>query len=52
MLRPLTLRMPDHALPKGPFWLKTKKTFEIAEYVTCLGEKIPDLKVGYETKGL
>ncbi len=38
-------------MPQPPFWLKQKKTFEMAEYLTCLGEKIPDLKVGYETYG-
>lgn len=51
MLKPLTLRMPDHTLPSAPFWLKQKQIFEIADYTTCLGEKIPDLKVGFETYG-
>ncbi len=51
MLKPLTLRMPNHVLPSPPYWYKEKKTFEVSEYTTCLGEKIADLKVGYETYG-
>jgi homoserine O-acetyltransferase len=51
MLRPLSIRMPDHQLPVGPFWLKEKKKFEMTEYTTVLGEKILNLEVGYETYG-
>ena len=51
MLKPLTLRMPGHKLPQGPYWLKEKKKFQMAEYTTILNEKIAPLEVGYETYG-
>jgi homoserine O-acetyltransferase len=51
MLRPLSIRMPDHQLPRGPFWIKEKKKFAMREYTTVLGEKISNLEVGYETYG-
>lgn len=46
-----SLRLPEHKLPEGPFWLKQKQKFHLETYTTVLGSKIPNLEIGYETYG-
>ncbi|HWU42697.1 MAG TPA: homoserine O-acetyltransferase [Bdellovibrio sp.] len=47
----LTLRLPEHRLPEKTSWLKEKKSFHLPEHTTVLGEKISDVKIGFETYG-
>lgn len=46
-----TLRLPTHALPQGPFWLKEKKSLLLSGFTTEGGAVLPDFQLGYETYG-
>lgn len=51
MLPTPSLRLPSHNTPSATVWLADKKSYNIQNFTTVLGETLPSFELGYETYG-